>query len=66
MARHTISIDDALLRRAQKLGKHTSQCQTVNEALREYVTRLQRRKILDLAGKLRWDERYAHKAGRSR
>ena len=37
-----LSIDDALLRRAQKLGKHASKRQTVNEALREYVARLLR------------------------
>ena len=40
--------------------------QTVNEALREYVAKLLRKEILDLAGELRWDEKYDHKAARSR
>ena len=61
-----LSIDDALLRRAQKLGKHASKRQTVNEALREYVARLLRKEILELAGQLQWDEKYDYKASRSR
>ncbi len=61
-----LSIDDALLERAQKLGKHATKRQTVNEALREYVARLLRKEILELAGKLSWDEKYDHKAARSR
>ncbi len=61
-----LSIDDALLRRAQKLGKHASKRQTVNEALREYVARLLRKEILELAGELKWDEKFDHKAARSR
>ena len=60
------SIDDELLRRAQKLGKHASKSEAINEALRQYVARLLRSEILDLAGQLRWDEKYDHKAGRSR
>jgi Arc/MetJ family transcription regulator len=61
-----LSIDDALLRRAQKLGKHASKRQTVNEALREYVARLLRKEILELAGELKWDPKFDHKAARAR
>lgn len=61
-----LSIDDALLKRAQKLGKHATKRQTVNEALREYIARLLRKEILDLAGELHWDEQYDYKAARSR
>lgn len=61
-----LSIDDALLKRAQKLGKHATKRQTVNEALREYVARLLRKEILDLAGELHWDKKYDYKAARSR
>jgi Arc/MetJ family transcription regulator len=61
-----LSIDDALLKRAQKLGKHATKRQTVDEALREYVARLLRKEILQLEGKLDWDEKYDYKAARSR
>jgi Arc/MetJ family transcription regulator len=61
-----LSIDDALLKKAQKLGGHPTKRETVNEALREYVARLLRSEILDLAGQLRWDEKYDYKAARSR
>lgn len=61
-----LSIDDALLKRAQKLGKHATKRQTVNEALREYIARLLRKEILDLAGELHWDEKYDYKSARSR
>jgi Arc/MetJ family transcription regulator len=59
-------IDDVLLAQAQKLGKHATKRQTVNEALREYVARLRRKEILALAGRLQWDEGYDVKAARSR
>ncbi|MBL8910046.1 MAG: type II toxin-antitoxin system VapB family antitoxin [Archangium sp.] len=61
-----LSIDDQLLRRAQKLGKHATKRQAVNEALREYVDRLARREILALEGKLKWDPRVDYKAARRR
>ena len=61
-----LSIDDELLKRAQRLGKHASKRQTVNEALREYVARLLRKEILELAGQLHWDEKFNYKASRSR
>ncbi|MBI3186007.1 MAG: type II toxin-antitoxin system VapB family antitoxin [Myxococcales bacterium] len=61
-----LSIDDDLLREAQRLGKHATKRQTVNEALREYVARLRRREILGLSGLLEWDKRYDYQAARRR
>jgi len=61
-----LAIDDALLREAQRLGKHRSKRETVMRALAEYVERHRRKEILELAGRIDWDERYDHKAQRRR
>ena len=57
-----LAIDDALLRRAVRLGKQPTKKATVNEALQEYVQRRVRWKALDLAGKIDFDPSYDYKA----
>jgi Arc/MetJ family transcription regulator len=60
-----LSIDDDLLRRAVRVGKHRTKREAVDQALREYVERYERKKILDLAGSLEWDAEYDYKADRA-
>ena len=61
-----LAIDDALLAKARRVGKHKTKRETVERALREYVERHEQRAILNLAGKLDWDPKYDYKAARRR
>jgi Arc/MetJ family transcription regulator len=61
-----LDLDDALVAEAKRLGKHKSKREAVNEALREYVARRKRRRVLDLFGKIDWDSDYDYKAQRRR
>lgn len=46
----TVTIDDALLAEAKTLGHHRTRRDAVHEALREYIQRRKRRKLMNLAG----------------
>jgi|SRR5208337_1876413 len=46
-----LAIDDNLLNEAQKIGKHKTKKNAVNEALREYIERRKRKEIISLFGK---------------
>lgn len=59
-----LAIDDRLLREAQKVGKHRTKKETVNAALSEYVQRRKQQGILDLFGKIDYDENYDYKRDR--
>ncbi len=56
-----LAIDDRLLAEAQKIGKHRTKKEAVNAALDEYVRRRKQLKILDLIGKIDYDESYDYK-----
>jgi Arc/MetJ family transcription regulator len=61
-----LALDDKLIEQAQKLGKHRTKKEAVTAALRDYVKRVQRMKILELEGKIDWDPNYDYKALRRR
>ncbi|MBK8231902.1 MAG: type II toxin-antitoxin system VapB family antitoxin [Candidatus Eisenbacteria bacterium] len=61
-----LDLDDALILEAKRLGKHRSKRDAVNEALKEYVARRKRRRVLDLFGKVDWDSSYDYKSERRR
>lgn len=61
-----LELDDDLVAEAKKLGKHKTKRDAVNEALREYVARRKRRRVLDVFGKVDWDPNYDYKAERRR
>lgn len=61
-----LELDDALVAEAKKLGNHKTKREAVNQALREYVARRRRRRMLDLFGKLDWEPGYDYKAERRR
>ena len=61
-----VELDDALVAEAKKLGKHRTKRAAVNEALKEYVARHKRRRVLSLFGKLDWEPGYDYKAERKR
>ena len=59
-----LSIDDGLLSEALKIGGHRTKRETVNEALKEYIQRRRRRRILDLFGTIDYDPTYDYKQAR--
>jgi len=56
-----LKLDDGLIDEAFKLGNFKSKQQAVNTALAEFVQRRQRLRILDLAGKIKFDPKWNHK-----
>jgi len=61
-----LAIDDALLARAKRLGKHRSKRETVNIALREYVRRREMLKVLEAFGTIEFASSWDYKRERRR
>jgi len=56
-----LKLNDKLIEETVKLGHFKSKQQAVNAALAEFVQRRQRRRILDLAGKIEFDADWDYK-----
>lgn len=61
-----LAIDDTLLREAQVIGRHKTKKDTVTEALEEYIRRRKQLDVLELFGKIDYDDDYDYKAARKR
>ena len=61
-----LAIEDNLIIEAQKLGKHGTKKDTVNEALKEYIQRRKQLEIIRVFGKIDYDKNYNYKSGRTR
>ncbi len=61
-----LGIDPDLLDKALAIGGERTKKATVNRALREFIARRGQERLLDLFGKLDWDNGYDHKLDRSR
>lgn len=61
-----LAIDDALLERALALGGMPSKRATVNEALREFIARRQRKAALDVIGTVDFADDFNPKADRAK
>jgi Arc/MetJ family transcription regulator len=61
-----LELDDSLVAEAKKLGNHKTKREAVNQALKEYVARRKRRRMLDLFGKADWEPGYDYKVERRR
>jgi Arc/MetJ family transcription regulator len=61
-----LSIDPALLERALKVSGERTKKAAVTKALKEFIARRRQRRLLELIGKLEWDETYDYKAERQR
>lgn len=59
-----LAIDDQLLEQARHVGGYRTKRETVNEALREFIERRQRRELAKLAGLVDYDPRYDYKRDR--
>ena len=61
-----LSIDPGLIERALKLSGERTKKAAVTKALEEFIARRRQKRLLDLMGKLEWDDSYNYKAERSR
>lgn len=61
-----LSIDPDLLVKALEVSGEKTKKATVNRALREFIARREQERLLDLFGKLDWDEEYDYKRERMR
>ena len=61
-----LAIDNDLLNEAQKIGKHKTKKNAVNEALREYIERRKRKEIISMFGNVDIDPAYDYEKERQR
>jgi hypothetical protein len=61
-----LSIDPDLLERPLQVGGERTKKATVTKALQEFIARRRQKRLLELIGKLEWDEAYDYKAERGR
>ena len=61
-----LSIDPALLNEALAVAGEKTKKATVTKALQEFIARRRQRELVELFGKLDWDEDFDYKRERSR
>jgi hypothetical protein len=61
-----LSIDPELIERALELSGERTKKAAVTKALQEFIARRRQKRLLELVGKLEWDESYDYKAERGR
>ena len=61
-----LAIDPDLLERAVAISGERTKKAVVTRALQEFIARREQRKVVDLMGKLEWDDSFDYKLERSR
>lgn len=61
-----LSIDPELIERALQVSGERTKKAAVTKALEEFVARRRQKRLLELMGKLEWDDSFDYKAERSR
>lgn len=61
-----LSIDPDLLRLALEVSGERTKKAAVTKALKEFIALRRQKRLLELIGKLEWDERFDYKAERTR
>jgi hypothetical protein len=61
-----LSLDPKLIEQAVKVGGERTKKAAVTRALEEYIARRKQKDLLQLMGKLEWDESFDYKVERSR
>jgi hypothetical protein len=61
-----LALDPDLIERALKVSGEKTKKAAVTRALEEFITRRSQKRLVDLMGKLEWDESFNYKAERSR
>jgi hypothetical protein len=61
-----LSIDPELIKRALEVSGERTKKAVVTKALQEFVARRRQKGLLELMGKLEWDQSYDYRSERSR
>lgn len=61
-----LSVDPKLIEEALAVSGERTKAAAVTRALREFVALRRQKALLELAGRLEWDERYDYRKERSR
>ena len=61
-----LALDPDLIERAVKVSGEKTKKAAVTRALEEFIARRSQRRLVELMGKLEWDESFDYKAERSR
>jgi hypothetical protein len=61
-----LSIDPDLIERALEVSGERTKKAAVTKALQEFIARRRQKRVLELLGKLEWDDAYDYKAERHR
>ncbi len=61
-----LAIDPELLERAVEVSGERTKKAVVTKALQEFIARREQKRIVELMGKLEWDNSFNYKAERSR
>jgi Arc/MetJ family transcription regulator len=61
-----LSLDPDLIQRALEVSGERTKKAAVTKALEEFIARRRQRRLVELFGKLEWDEAYDYKAERDR
>ena len=61
-----LSIDPEVLERALEVSGERTKKAAVTKALEEFIARRRQKRLLELMGKLEWDEAFDYKAERTR
>jgi hypothetical protein len=61
-----LALDPELIERALQVSGERTKKAAVTKALNEFIARREQKRLLDLMGKLEWDEGYAYKKERER
>jgi Arc/MetJ family transcription regulator len=61
-----LQIDDKLILKAVRLGRHKTKREAVSTALVEYIHQLEQEKILSMFGRVDYDPEYDYKKQRRR
>ena len=61
-----LSLDPALIEQALAMSGERTKKAAVTRALEEFIARRKQKNLLELRGKLEWDNSYDYKAERSR
>lgn len=61
-----LALDPELIERAVKVSGEKTKKAAVTRALEEFIARRSQKRLIDLMGKLEWDESFNYKTERSR
>jgi hypothetical protein len=61
-----LSIDPELIERALEVSGERTKKAAVTKALQEFIARRKQKRVLELMGKLEWDNSFDYKADRNR